>query len=240
MTSSRIIREVLIALTAGLGGLALGHALSDRPSQPSAAMPTEHLGLPAPERTGVTQAAPDLRPINPAQPGAMPSVREARDVRGTAATEGEQPTVREQELAERLRTLEKQLAIEKELRAEAGGKPIKTPDDVPKRFSQDALLAAARSAVLSVNPQAEVTSIDCTEYPCITYASGLGVEHLKALRGTSALAAYQQDDVSTLILNGVTGIMVTPRGPLAGEDQDNANRRVMYRFQEMALSGQHR
>jgi hypothetical protein len=139
-----------------------------------------------------------------------------------------------QELEAHVRSLEKELAETKDRLAQLGGKPLTEPPDLPDRFKQTALLDAVRGAFREVNPKAEVTSIDCTEYPCIAYGSGLTLDQLKAINSTAALRPYGNDDVSNLIFDGTVGVIATPKNdPTLGED---AEQRVLFRFHQMAMA----
>lgn len=143
-------------------------------------------------------------------------------------------------LAARVHALEKELADAKALAAEVGSKPLVEPPGLPDRFKEKALLDAVQRAFQQIDPKAEVTSIDCTEYPCIAYGSGLSMEQVKALRSSSALQVYAQDDLSMLVWNKLVGVIATPKDdPNAFASQaanDAAEQRIMSRIQQMAAA----
>jgi hypothetical protein len=141
-------------------------------------------------------------------------------------------------LVARVHALEQELALAKDHLVEVGGKPLQEPPDLPDRFKQQVLLDAVRGAFREVNPKAEVTSIDCTEYPCIAYGSGLTMDQLHALGKTSALQVYRDDDVSQLVINGTVAVLATPKNdPNVGDD---AQQRILMRLHQMSVANKTR
>jgi hypothetical protein len=135
----------------------------------------------------------------------------------------------------RVQALEKEVEDTKVLVAEAGGKLLKAPPELPDRFKQPVLLEAVRLAFRQVNPRAEVAGIDCSEYPCIAYGNGVKREQLGALKSSLALAGYAQDNVSTFTWGDTVAVIPTPKNdPNQG---DEAEQRILTRFHHMVTTG---
>jgi len=95
----------------------------------------------------------------------------------------------------RVAELERQLKLERALRTEAEGKELKKPDNLPERFSEAALRSALTAGFKELGFKAEVTSIDCTEYPCIAYGEGFGTrEDSERLAKSGAMSNYSGDN----------------------------------------------
>ena len=92
-------------------------------------------------------------------------------------------------------------------------------------------------------PGAQVSSVDCTEYPCIVYADGVGGRDDAAkLLKSPALADYKDDSKFTSCTSGSTkggpdrrscGISFTPKDDDAQRRSDLA-KRMRYRAEQMA------
>jgi hypothetical protein len=135
----------------------------------------------------------------------------------------------------RVQALEKEVDDTKALVAEAGGKLLKAPPELPDRFKQPVMLEAVRLAFRQVNPRAEVAGIDCAEYPCIAYGNGVKREQLGALKSSLALAGYAQDNVSTFTWGDTVAVIPTPKNdPNQG---DEAEQRILTRFHQMVTTG---
>ena len=95
-------------------------------------------------------------------------------------------------------TLEQQVELlQAEQRADRG-EALAFPDDLPPRFSEAALVAAFNSALKEAGLEGELTSMDCTEYPCIAYGTvQQDTRDLsKSLRATPSMSTYDNDDWS--------------------------------------------
>jgi hypothetical protein len=141
-------------------------------------------------------------------------------------------------LEARVRALEVEVAETQTLVAEASGRPLKTPAALPDRFKRPALLQAVRLAFRQVSPGAEVVDVDCAEYPCIAYGSGLSAVQLRALKATPALAGYVADDLNTFAWEDTVAIIPTPKNdPNLGGD---AQERILLRFHRVATASKDR
>jgi hypothetical protein len=135
--------------------------------------------------------------------------------------------------------LEKQLVQAKAAVDMAEGTPLTAPPDLPDRFKQAGLLDSLTRALQEVNPKAEVTSVDCTEYPCIVYASGMDrIEMARHLKDTPGLEPYESahDHISISIIGSTFAFSAMPKDdPNYGADAD---RRLTTRINQMAYAGQ--
>ena len=136
------------------------------------------------------------------------------------------------ELGRGLKTLKQQLAQDEAQIAQLTGRAIVEPPNLPDRFRQPALLPAISAALAQVVPGAEVTSIDCLEFPCISYGPGLTAAQMDALKGAVAKQGYDQDAFSVLQFNGTSGFILTPKD-WDPPNATDADRRILYRFEEM-------
>ncbi len=176
------------------------------------------LGLAASPGTALAQTA--------GQPGASGAAPLAAQVPGS----GEDFAA----LEARVHALEREVVATKALVAEASLTPVKAPAGIPERFKQQAVLEAVRLAFQQVNPRAEVIGVDCAEYPCIAYGSGLSQEQLSSLKGSTALAGYAQDSVSTFSWGDVVALIPTQKNdPNLGDD---AEQRILLRFHRLVTA----
>jgi hypothetical protein len=137
-------------------------------------------------------------------------------------------------LEARIRALEKDLKEQKAALLDVTGQPLTEPKDLPDRFKQKALFDAVLSGFREVNPAAEVTSVDCTEYPCIVYGTGMSVGQAQALAKTSAFRSYEGDRNSLSIEDGTFAFFTTPKDdPNPREDIDH---RVSSRISQMSYA----
>jgi hypothetical protein len=139
----------------------------------------------------------------------------------------------------RVQAVEKELAAAKAEIAEAVGEPIEAPPNLPDRFKEKALLDALQTAIKQTNPNAEVTSIDCTEYPCIAYSKGLSLQQFPTLRSSPALQVYAQDTVNVIKWGDLVGFVATPKedpSALGSPERNAAQQRIMVRLQQMAAA----
>jgi len=134
----------------------------------------------------------------------------------------------------RVQALEREVDQTKALVAEVGLTPARAPAGVPGRFKQQAVLEAVRLAFRQVNPRAELLGIDCDDYPCIAYGSGLNQEQLGQLKYSPALAGYAQDSVSTFSWSDVVAVIPTPKNdPNLGNDSEQ---RILVRFHRLVTA----
>lgn len=105
-------------------------------------------------------------------------------------------------LQTRVEELEGRLSIEEEMRQEREGLPVESPDDLEELYKKDALLGAFQSAIAEGDLPAQVTAVDCTEYPCIVFGEAVGekgrawaekVRFMDQLMKHPALSPYADD-----------------------------------------------
>ncbi len=78
------------------------------------------------------------------------------------------------------------------------GKPIPKPASLPDRFEPDRMRRVFDQALKEAGFQsAQVSEVDCTEYPCILYGSGFGDRNdMEKLKGAAAFKEYDDDSTS--------------------------------------------
>jgi hypothetical protein len=112
------------------------------------------------------------------------------------------------ELKAQIATLNKKLIdAQEELESRSG--PLIPPEHLPDRFSQKAIIEALTTALKETSSSAQLSSVDCTEYPCIAYFDSLTVKDLDALKHSTAYGAYAHDRF-------ITFSRVGPDGPYDG------------------------
>jgi hypothetical protein len=132
----------------------------------------------------------------------------------------------------RVQDLERQLADAKALIEPTTTNNLQPPADLPARFKQAELQPALRQAFKQVSPVAELTDLDCGEYPCIGIGAGVGSAQLVALKATAAMKPYRQDEVSLFVWENRVAVIVAPKGdPALGGDGEQ---RILTRFRRMA------
>lgn len=151
----------------------------------------------------------------------------------------ERPPESVEALQVKVAQLERQLAVEHQLRVGTEGEQITPPANLPARFRNEKQLLDTFNAALKAAgfAEAQVENIDCTEHPCIVYGRGFGsredVDKLKP-----HLGAYQHDGLSAFgFVNGegenlkrFFGMAVMPDGD---DDSDALHRRLNHRVEQM-------
>jgi hypothetical protein len=137
------------------------------------------------------------------------------------------------ELVASVRELKRKLGEAEALVSEISGRPLIEPADLPDRFKQAAVLAAVQQALAEAAPGAEVSSVDCSEYPCIAYTRGLSRSESEGLTASLKAGGYQDDSRGMLGLPGTTGVILTPKNDPNEADNTNATRRLLFRFEQM-------
>jgi len=120
-------------------------------------------------------------------------------------------SARESQLRAQIQDLQKSL---EKLKAEADPlvvPPLTRPANLAPRFEERALTEAAMDLVHEINPKAEVTAVDCTEYPCIVYGTGLTIDQAKSIKSAAAFQAYQDDHGSMGMMNDTFSFWVVPK-----------------------------
>ncbi len=118
---------------------------------------------------------------------------------------------RETQLRTQIQELQKSLD---KLKAEADPlvvPPLTRPANLAPRFEEKALTQAAMDLVHEINPSAEVTAVDCTEYPCIIYGTGLTIDQAKSIKSAAAFQAYKDDHGSMGMMNDTFSFWVVPK-----------------------------
>ena len=150
-----------------------------------------------------------------------------------ARAEGKDGGLTEAELGRDLKALKRELARDQSQIDQLTGRALVEPPNLPDRFRQPALLPAINAALAQVVPGAEITSVDCLEYPCIAYGPGLTSQQLAALKGAVAKQGYDQDNFNDVQLPGMTGIIMLPQDDPNNSNAMDATHRVLYRFEQM-------
>ncbi|MCA3012979.1 MAG: hypothetical protein INH41_11360 [Myxococcaceae bacterium] len=178
------------ALSMGVG-FGLGALVFREPTRALEAPPPTAAATPPPSRVQVVErerraAVPLPAPPPPVE---VPSPRSNEASSTPGAVEA---------LEAKVEALERQLTVERQLRAGTEGERGDAPTDLPRRFTDQRLLLQTFNAGLKAAgfADAQVENIDCTEHPCIVYGHGFGERHdLQRLR--PFLGPFQQDDFST-------------------------------------------
>lgn len=135
--------------------------------------------------------------------------------------------------------VQKQQADIEQLRAEqreALGEAVPFPDDLAPRFQEESQLKAMRDALQQAGLDGEITSIDCSEYPCLVWGeiNGDTSKLSDAFGKTSAFSPYKDDRMSVHGWSDGKGretfaISVTPprppNQPPSSADEQAAKRR---------------
>ena len=142
------------------------------------------------------------------------------------------------ELADERATLQ----VMKAERVEDRGEALPFPEDLPPRFSEAALLKSFQQAFADGAVKGEVSSIDCTEYPCIVYGKVQGDTRdlMKELQKSPSFKDYAEDRQA---VSGWTrgddapeefAVVLTPKAQDGDDDAERsqASRRVRWRIEQ--------
>lgn len=151
-----------------------------------------------------------------------------------------------QQLRDKLKKAEEEVALLDDLRKDQEGEPQKWPADLPPRFTEVALQKAFEGAMNEAGIEGGVVQIDCKEYPCLVYGQLSSKDDMEKLRETTAFAPYVDDDDRTSLwhskkkdANGNTveranfGVSLAPKPAAPGGD-DDLNKRIRHRMQSTA------
>lgn len=194
-----------LAVTAALSallGLALGALLfhAEAPmSAPAPDCPPPPAALLPPPRAEPRADAPAAPPVPAERPPPAPVAPFALPP-GTAAPPLPPPLDPAPALAaldERVRDLERQLALERAIRKGTEGERIEPPANLAPRFrDEQQLLTTFNQALKAAGFPGQVSNIDCTEHPCIVFGTGFGERgDMEKLKGQ--LGPYEEDSFST-------------------------------------------
>ncbi|WP_123784093.1 hypothetical protein [Corallococcus macrosporus] len=169
-----------------------------------------------------------------------PSVAPAHPPPSAASETTAQPDARQQA---QVASLQEKLQTERELRVLDQGEPVPAPPSLDARFQEAALVQSIEKALAQAGfEDASVSSIDCTEYPCIVYGEGMGGrEDFERLSETSAFSDYRTDRQQAF--GWRMGGKDTPEKRYFGlamysrdeapQRQEALNRRIQYRSRQM-------
>ncbi|WP_434347662.1 hypothetical protein ACN6A1_06305 [Myxococcus virescens] len=180
-----IITFLLGVVCGGIGVWQIKPDATPSPMENAAPLPavaTRQSPTPGPSTPAVRSKAPHTpSPVTPAPPSphAAPGT--------TAQLEAEKET--------HVASLEEKLQLERALRALDQGEPVPAPASLDARFQEAALVESIGKALAQAGfEDASVSSIDCTEYPCIVYGEGMaGRDDFERLSETSAFSEYRTD-----------------------------------------------
>ncbi len=223
-------------LATGIGiGLAIGWFAFRAPPAVAAAPIREPSGpssrADAPVRGSATVPAPGAvrpPPLVPSSPRPAPSAP---------------PTAEDAELRAKLEHTQAQLERVRADRLADIGAPIAAPPDLDPRFQSDALFKNVTAALRAAGfDEAQVTSVDCSEYPCIVYGEGLsGPGDFDRLAKAPGFA-YSDDRLTS----GAWGAGGSPGAPQQSHfaltpwprsdtnSAEDVGKRLRYRYQQMA------
>jgi hypothetical protein len=224
--------QVIAGVVLGLAlGLALGWRLFSSSGNATPSPPeTSAVGGPraAPIPSPVTAQAEPRRPV--------PRIATADASAGTADSGVPLPSLREALLQARVQELQTELKKRDKDAAQPGFEPLTPPANLPDRFKQATLVSAVQDAIHGINPKAEVTSVDCTEYPCIVYGTGLTVPQAQSLRDASALQQYAGDHGALGVAGDTFSVFFMPKDD--SNPPDAVARRMSNRTTEMFIATQ--
>lgn len=226
--------KALLGVAAGsLVGLIAGYAAFTGRSEPAAVTQSPRV-CPSCPACGDT-SAPVLAPSRAQDSGSTPQEKCATAERSVAELSQQLAVMDEQ-----LRAVSHRLAAAEQDRQWRDGKPLQKPANLALRFEQAQMHRAFESALKEAGLNAQITSVDCTEYPCIVYGHGMGDrDDFRKLDQTKALDPYNPDgrwgwgwgvpqgDGGSIQYFGVT-FLPGKTGPDAERDK-----RINYRVDEM-------
>ena len=146
----------------------------------------------------------DPATAEPEPPEFVEPTEPAMQVPPSPTRAGADPEARTEQIGalhSRLTELEAELErVQAELESHTGAR-LTPPENLDARFEQAALVDSMTAAFAQQGVAGEVTTVDCTEYPCILYGRLQAVEvttepnldRMLALLESPPLAAYQED-----------------------------------------------
>jgi hypothetical protein len=96
-------------------------------------------------------------------------------------------------LREELLSLSRRFEEAKAELKESAGEPLPFPKGIDPRFGENALRDAFDKAFAEIGAKGEITSIDCSEFPCIVYGEVDTAAQREALEEAGAFKAYKAD-----------------------------------------------
>lgn len=135
--------------------------------------------------------------------------------------------------------LQAKLQSELELRKGTEGEKVPVPAGLPARLRDQKLLVSSFNAALKeAGFPGQVSSVDCSEHPCIVFGNGFGERgDMEKLIPTTGFGPYAKDSMSTFgFLRGQDpkerffGVAVLPPDV---EASDELRKRIAFRVQQM-------
>lgn len=136
--------------------------------------------------------------------------------------------------------LKGQLETELKIRRATEGAPIRAPAGVDERFTNEKRLVETFNKALKEAgfDKAQVSNVDCSEYPCIVFGNGFGErDDIPKLMKSSAMSDYRDDHTSSWGFSRsgdpasrFFAIAVTPKG---SERDEAMEKRINFRVQQM-------
>jgi hypothetical protein len=124
----------------------------------------------------------------------------------------------------------------------AAGPQRKAPANLPTRFSEPEVRAAVSAALTEAGARgAAITSVDCTEFPCIVYVENVNPHDSRKIVQAPSLAPYRQESGFAACFPtarsdgtgaGVCGYAYEPKIE-SSQDRDAALKRLQYRVEQM-------
>ncbi|MBL8921890.1 MAG: hypothetical protein JNJ54_23770 [Myxococcaceae bacterium] len=194
MNAKLAITGVLSALL----GVALGYLLFHAEPPPAAPVAAPEPAVAPPLKVAAPVAAPPAP--SPAAAPAAPASAAPPQMPPPALVAPPLPAPLPPDVAaldERVRDLERQLAIERAIRRGTEGERIEPPANLAPRFrDEQQLLTTFNQALKAAGFPGQVSNIDCTEHPCIVFGTGFGDRgDMEKLKGQ--LGPYEEDSFST-------------------------------------------
>lgn len=136
--------------------------------------------------------------------------------------------------------LQAQVELEQKMRRSVEGEQVPVPAGLPARFRDEKQLLTAFNAALTQAgfQSAQVTSIDCSEHPCIVFGTGFGARSdMEKLQAAPAMSAYAKDSFGTFGFqrgkdeaSRFFGVAVMPAD---GESPEEVQKRMAWRVKQM-------
>lgn len=226
------MKTIVAAAVSFLVGLGLGWlAFHGEPVVQNVTTRTvERIEVPVAGKTVVVEATPKLQAL--ASPFAQSS----------PPTDGAPPEAEVVTLRAKVAELQTALEIEQKLRKGTEGEKVLVPAGLPPRLRDEKLLVASFNAALKeAGFPGQVSSVDCSEHPCIVFGNGFGERgDMEKLLPTSGFSQYAKDSMSTFGFQRGSdtqdpasrffGVAVLPPGDDASEE---LRKRIAYRVHQM-------
>ncbi|MFL5322077.1 MAG: hypothetical protein ACJ790_20615 [Myxococcaceae bacterium] len=188
------MKVAVAALVALIVGLGLGALLFGNGEPP----PAKIVQQPCAEARNEPPPASPLGSPLPVRIASIDSGSTAAEKCTSAEQAVQQLQTQVVELNSKLMTVQAKLEATEKDRAEREGAAIPKPPNLAPRFEQEPMRIAVEKALKEAGfKDATVTSVDCTEYPCVVYGTGMGSrEDMQKLDKVPAMDPYDNDNRS--------------------------------------------